>query len=243
MRILRKGRETMYVWRNIQLYRSRVMLFSALFVLAVMLLLLFTIPYTLLGIILIPMSYLLGIYSYGKILAWESGGVGEAQVVAQLLNLSDRFVLISNITIPPNRGDVDHIVVGPNGLFVIEVKNISGVVSCKGDEWSRQKIGRRGTPYPLEMGSPSNQVKRNAKVLKDYLLSKKKDVFVGGRSPHIWVNAIVVFTHPKVVLRLDSPTVNILHPTELPSFIESEGRPLFSAEEVDKIGRILAACC
>ena len=54
---------------------------------------------------------------------------------------------------PDGRGNVDHLVMGPNGLFAIETKNYSTFVKCSGDDWfvNGKKIR-----------SLSKQAKRNA---------------------------------------------------------------------------------
>lgn len=55
--------------------------------------------------------------------------------------------------LPDGRGNVDHLVMGPNGLFAIETKNYSTIVKCSGDDWfvNGKKIR-----------SLSKQAKRNA---------------------------------------------------------------------------------
>jgi len=50
-----------------------------------------------------------------------------------LSGLPDSFSLISGVVIPPNRGDTDHIVLGPTGIFVIEDKHYGGEIKCDGD--------------------------------------------------------------------------------------------------------------
>ena len=73
-----------------------------------------------------------------------AGSQSSHLVTEALRNLPDSYSLISGVVIPPNRGDTDHIVLGPNGIFVIEDKHYAGEIKCKGDEWKRHKIGRKG---------------------------------------------------------------------------------------------------
>ncbi len=238
MQILKKGID-LYLWRNIQLTRSRLLLFSALFVFATALFIMDQYPYSSVGIILIPLAYVFGIYSYSKYMTWGSGIRGEDVVSRSLSDLSDYYYQIDGVVIPPNRGDTDHITLGPNGIFVIESKNYGGEIKCEGDSWSRQKVSKRGKPYKLWIGSPSNQVKRNAKVLKDFILERKDEIFKG-RDPHIWVNVIVVFTNENADLIIKKPTVNVLRVEELSDFIsqvESETR--FSDEEIKRMGDVI----
>lgn len=37
------------------------------------------------------------------------------------------------------KGEIDQILVGPNGVICIEVKYMNGYISCVGDAWSRDK--------------------------------------------------------------------------------------------------------
>ena len=141
--------------------------------------------------------------------------------------------------LPGNRGDIDHIIIGPNGIFVIEAKNYSGRISCLGDKWRRQKIGRKGTPYDIEIGSPSNQVKRNAKMLKDLLIKNKKEIFKR-YSPHPWVHGIVVFTNPACELKIRNKTVEVMKLDGLYKFIKSTGsEDIFSVEELERMGDVI----
>jgi hypothetical protein len=91
---------------------------------------------------------------------YKGGWTGEKQV-AKLLSskLSDDYLLLNDLYLRNNGGDIDHIVLGSNGVFVLETKNWSGNINCNGDEWHRD--GKHSS-----QGSPSRQVKRNAAQVK-----------------------------------------------------------------------------
>ena len=80
-----------YVWRNIQLNKSRTLIFITLFILALMLFIMGQVPSATLGVVLIPIAYFLGIYSYQKYTLWKSGSLGEDAVVKELSKLSDFY--------------------------------------------------------------------------------------------------------------------------------------------------------
>jgi len=238
MQILKKGADS-YLWRNIQLNKSRLLLFTVLFILAIMLFIMNQFPYASVGLILIPLAYILGVYTYSRYRTWGSGVMGEDIVTKELENLNDYYYLINGVVIPPNRGDTDHIVLGHNGVFVIESKHYGGEIRCVGDSWSRQKIGKRGKPYSLWIGSPSNQVKRNAKVLKDFILENKIEIFKD-RDPHIWVNVIVIFTNENAELVLKNPTVSVLKVDGLSDFIsQAESEIQFSDDEIKRMAKVI----
>jgi len=229
----------LYVWRSMHLVKGRLLLFIVLLVLAFMLLMLNRYPYASVGLVLIPVAYLLGVYSYKSYLAWLGGSVGEKMVTEELRGLDDSYILLNGVVVPPNRGDTDHIVVGSNGVFVVESKNYGGRISCDGDVWTKVKVGRGGGVYNLEIGSPSNQVKRNSKVLKDFILGHQGEIFMG-RAPHIWVHGVLVFTNPDAELELRNPTVDVVELDDLREHIKSAASGLvLTSGQVEAVGRAL----
>jgi ribosomal protein L20 len=71
-----------------------------------------------------------------------AGIAGEEQMTAALHHLSDEWRLFRGYE--NRRGEVDHLLVGPRGVWAIEVK-CSGVrVHIKGDHWSFEKFDRYG---------------------------------------------------------------------------------------------------
>jgi hypothetical protein len=238
MQILKRGVD-LYIWRNIQLNKSRLLIFTMLFILATMLSIMNRFPYATVGVILIPMAYILGVYTYQKYILWNSGAFGEDLVTRELEKLDNSHYLINGVVIPPNRGDTDHIVIGPTGIFAIESKNYGGEIECDGDSWTRYKVGRKGRRYDLSIGRPSKQVKRNAKVLKDFILKHSDEIF-NGEIPHIWVHSIVVFTNENVGLSMKNPTVNVLRVVELSGYIRNKNPELKLGEkEIKRIGEVI----
>ena len=79
---------------------------------------------------------------------YNAGWEGEKQV-AKLLSskLSDDYFLINDLYLHDGGGDIDHVVLGPSGVFVLETKNWSGNITCNGDEWQRAGKGNfKGSP-------------------------------------------------------------------------------------------------
>jgi len=144
---------------------------------------------------------------------WAVGAVGEETIAAHLNALGLPYRVIHDVVLPDMRGNIDRIVLGPNGVFVIETKNHNGFVTCNGDSWTQRKVGQLGTPYLGKIGCPSRQVKRYAITLRDFIRDKtNKDIYVNG---------IVVFTNREVKLRINNPTVSVLRPDTLCQFVET----------------------
>ncbi|MBI3397736.1 MAG: NERD domain-containing protein [Deltaproteobacteria bacterium] len=54
---------------------------------------------------------------------WRKGILGEKMVVEALTPLDNSYVLINDIVLPEGMGNIDHILVGSNGVFAIETKS------------------------------------------------------------------------------------------------------------------------
>ncbi len=63
-------------------------------------------------------------------LKFRKGAVGEYLIAGLLEGLSDDFYVINGLSTP--HGDIDHLVVGPTGIFLIDTKNWKGVVKADG---------------------------------------------------------------------------------------------------------------
>jgi hypothetical protein len=143
---------------------------------------------------------------------WSLGAEGEEKVAGHLGLLGDPYRVIHDVVLPGMTGNIDHIILGPNGVFVIETKNNNGFISCNGDSWTQRKVGQRGTPYMGKIGCPSKQAKRHAILVRSFIRDKL--------SVNIYVNCAVVFTNQQATLRIYNPTVFVLKPHELCEFIK-----------------------
>jgi hypothetical protein len=67
--------------------------------------------------------------------AWETGARGEEWTARMLDPLAERgFVIFHDRRIPGSKANIDHIAVGPSGVFVIETKNIAGRMRIDGPD-------------------------------------------------------------------------------------------------------------
>ncbi len=160
---------------------------------------------------------------------YSGGWQGEKQVAKLLTSkLNDDYYLLNDLYLRDGGGDIDHIVLGPKGVFVLETKNWSGNISCTGDEW--QRVGKRNFS-----GSPSRQVKRNASKIKQIIDSNPNLRTLG-----IWVEGIVVFTNNYATLHVSNPTVPILKISQLSSYISGYGSShSISREQLEAIGKAI----
>ena len=75
-------------------------------------------------------------------MSWRMGALGECEVAAELDRLSDKFTVFNNVN--TTRGNLDHVVVGPTGLFVLETKNWTGTIAAT-PEGELTRNGRSAT--------------------------------------------------------------------------------------------------
>jgi hypothetical protein len=161
---------------------------------------------------------------------YNGGWQGEKQV-AKLLSssLSDDYYLINDLYLRGGGGDIDHVVLAPNGIFVLETKNWSGNTSCNGDQWWRG--GKRNFN-----SSPSHQVKRNAGKIKNII-----DNLPNLRALGIWVEGIVVMTNRHATLHISNPSVPVLKLPQVPNYLMKHGSTRrFTKEQLETIGKEIA---
>lgn len=66
--------------------------------------------------------------------AWKQGAVGEEKL-AKLLesHLDERAVVLHDRKVPGTRGNIDHIAIGPSGVWIIDAKKYKGKVERRGN--------------------------------------------------------------------------------------------------------------
>lgn len=100
-----------------------------------------------------------------------------------------------NVTYDGKTSELDMVVVGPTGIFVIETKNLNGTIvgNYEAAKWTQEKIGRGGTPYDNVFYSPVKQVGTHVYRLAKYLKQN-------GIRKHIY--AMVYFSNPEAEVRI-----------------------------------------
>lgn len=142
----------------------------------------------------------------------SSGEWGEEQVRNLLLN--NEFYSINDAHIYHQQ--IDHILICKKGVFVIETKNLKGIIygNSQKNQWSQVfecNSSRGSYCRKFEFYNPVMQNKGHALALHRTLKWK--------RGIQKYVNPIVVFTHPNVILRVNSPEVPILKIERLIEYI------------------------
>ena len=165
----------------------------------------------------------------------EKAGVdGENKALKMLLSgLPNTYTCINNAVIwyESRHNELDLIVVGPTGIFIVEVKNTAGEVRGSYQSKVLQQEKKNETK---EMRNPMKQVATHADILYRYLKAN------GVRA---WVQGVVLFVNPKCYPEITDIPVN-----GIPAFAVSDGgekklmdyimhqsRDHLSQEEITKI--------
>ena len=158
---------------------------------------------------------------------YRKGLRGEKKVLKILKKLGRKYYIYNDI--PKFYGNIDHLVLGPNGIFVIETKNYSTNLFCISDNWFIiTKKGKR------KIKSPAKQVKENVKTIKLFL--EKNNIY------NIPIEGIVVLADPKVNIRIENPTIKVLKLDELYRYIKNKkSTKKLSKKELKKLNKLITS--
>lgn len=127
-----------------------------------------------------------------------AGMVGEDMTALLLGRLPEGYTCYQNLTIPyeGKESELDLVVTGPTGLFILEVKHLNGTVTGNyaDSRWQLDKIGRKGGRYSKEFYSPVKQVGTHTWRLANWLRDRKLFVYI---------NSMVYFSHPGSQVQLE----------------------------------------
>jgi hypothetical protein len=152
------------------------------------------------------------------------GAHGESIVGRKLNELPDDFVIFHDLALlsedGPEPWNIDHVVVGPTGVFVVETKSFSGekVKPAGLNEYTRRAV---------------EQAKRNASTMK-----KRLKTWSGGKLD-TWVEAIVLYSSDPHVDELKEGVVQVLpRRMLLKNILERRGREL-DVEQIYNVSSVL----
>lgn len=120
-----------------------------------------------------------------KFFNFDYGIFGEDRAVKTLRTLPDSYTIFRNCQIQENN-DIDLMVVGPTGVYAIEVKSHVGKIGFDGTH-----LTHNGHLFPEK--DPISQVLSEAMSLHQYLLEKTGQPF--------YINPVIVFSSNHVSIR------------------------------------------
>lgn len=150
-----------------------------------------------------------------------NGSKGEGAIWYELRNLPDEYHVFQDIK-NPNKSNTDFVVVGPTGVFTVEVKNRSGIFTLENGVLFRYK-------KPLEK-DPLKQAKSQAGEIHTYL----KDFM----SEDIFIKPVLVFSSYRVKVNFGMKPVEdvfVIKKPWLNKLITEESNNPISKSTIDSI--------
>ena len=168
----------------------------------------------------------------GRYNLFSPGDSGEFAVARQLRRLSDKYQVINDLMFNCGNGrtaQIDHVVISPFGIFVIETKNISGYVygSEYAQKWTRYlRTWWYGVERTNELSfyNPIRQNQVHIEALQRALV----------QFGHVEPVSIIAFS-PKAVLHVHAERANIIYWSQVRRFIRRFDVPVMSREEANRI--------
>lgn len=114
----------------------------------------------------------------------RNGRRGERLVADLLSGLPDDYWLLNDVSLGLARGTIDHLLIGPCGVAVIDAQDLAGDIRCWENGWSVNGYHRD------DVGRHANS---EACAVRYFLSEKHPDLVTAALR---WVESIVVFTHP-----------------------------------------------
>ncbi len=166
----------------------------------------------------------------GKIGRGRQGEENVAQLLEQTLN--DQTFILNDVEMEAGKqkAQVDHLVIGPSGLFVVETKNWPGrLKGCEKDpNWTHFFQGGKSR----KVKNPLRQNRRQTDVLHAVLTA------AGIRWPDL--QPMVVFYSEHTTLEIEGSTSRIFTPRKAAEYIARfQAERTYSEEEVQQVIHLL----
>ena len=156
----------------------------------------------------------IGSYHFSK---WGTKIRVEHLLAKHLRGLDDRYLLFSYIA------PAEHVLLTPQGLIVLTVRRQRGKILNDGERWRHSQgfgdwLRNFGRP---SLGNPAKDMQGEMGAMRNFLAKHLPETQVP-------VEGVVVFTHPKAELELNSPTVPVIYAKALKDYLKDSltGRPI-----------------
>ncbi|HHY66467.1 MAG TPA: NERD domain-containing protein [Alicyclobacillus sp.] len=149
------------------------------------------------------------------------GSKGEEKAGTLLSGLPDEYLVFHDISCPV--GNIDHVVLGPTGIFIVETKSHSGTITASAEG----KLLRNGKPLEKDV---VKQVWQQVSWLKKTLKSRLEDT--------VFIHPLLVFVNGFVQVRNPVKGITVIPGKWLVETITNKKNRL-AAQKFDRIQRVL----
>jgi hypothetical protein len=154
----------------------------------------------------------------GESLSWYAGALGEIAVAGVLSSLGPEWTVLHSVPVGQADSDIDHVVIGPAGVFTINTKNHAG-----------QKVWIAGHGLAIS-GHKTDYI--HAAIGEAAIAERRLSAATGLTVP---VAAVIVLLDPgkRTVKVPPAGGVHVVSDSELLELLD--GRPVFSESQVARI--------
>ena len=143
----------------------------------------------------------------------RAGARGEraaAMLVSEILRPEDYLLRNVQLVVDEHPVECDLVVVNPNGVFIIEVKNLQGTLvgEEEDEEWVQQNLTAGGHFYVKTFRNPIKQMKRQVHWLATYLRKHAVNIWVEGYVFFVQMNSPI---HSADILETQQDIDNAIH--------------------------------
>ena len=161
------------------------------------------------------------------------GEEGEDRAVEAIRqSLDGSWYLFRNVVLPGRiRADLDAVLVGALGVWVLEIKSFNGEYRNIGDRWEY----RRGSHWKASASNPSRQAEDNAIRLANFL--KADDI-------KQWVTVAVVWANRESLVTVENPATRVWLLDRLPDELGNlwRGQPIPDAKREAIVSKLTKLC-
>lgn len=166
---------------------------------------------------------------------WLAAMRGQEAVVQALAEpLDDSFALLLNGLLPQSDLELDLVLVGPNGVWVLQTVHAPGMYTIEGDNWMAYDTAQLQFA-PVEQ-NPVRQAREGSMRLYEHLHEKDW--------PVPWINSLLVVTSRDVNIRAKDSAVAILQLDRIPRYVTQDIlalEPVMDSADVREVVSVLTA--
>lgn len=177
-----------------------------------------------------------------------TGQVGEEVTAQALAALPKGYVVLHDLFLydGPRTAQIDHLVLGPNGIFLFETKNHQGVIYGNPEQvyWVHKKP--RLDNEINKIYNPIKQAQSHAYVLRGLINNNSSTIF-GNRhaARYLWVQPVVVFANPNTEVYIEpgdtgKQNTPIIRPNEIVDWVLNyQARFMLTEDQVARMTEVI----
>lgn len=160
-------------------------------------------------VIVAALIYILRLVNDLEIL--QFGLKGEKEVLELLTKLPKNYKVLSDVHLVDGTksSQIDFVIIGPNGLFIMETKHIKGTINGREDDnyLQKVKIGKNGDRYVKRIYNPIKQILGHKKGMDIFL---KKSGITAQAIPMLFFSSDCTMNVPSSKVKIISEPVVVI---------------------------------